>query len=48
VRNGKDISQVTTKFLVMNGGRLVFEGTETELQASKDPYVRKFVREGGA
>ena len=48
VRNGKDISQVTTKFLVMNGGRLVFEGTETELQASKDPYIRKFVREGGA
>jgi len=48
VRNGKDIGQVTTKFLVMNAGRLVFEGTETELQASKDPYVCKFVREGGA
>ena len=48
VRNGKDVSQVTTKFLVMNAGRLVFEGTEMELQASKDPYVRKFVREGGA
>jgi len=47
-RNGKDMSQVTTKFLVMNAGRLVFEGTETELQASQDPYVRKFVREGGA
>ena len=45
---GKDVGQVTTKFLVMNAGRLVFEGTETELQASKDPYVRKFVREGGA
>ena len=47
-RNGKDISQVTTKFLVMNAGRLVFEGSESELQASQDPYVRKFVREGGA
>jgi len=47
-RNGKDISQVTTKFLVMNAGRLVFEGSETELQASQDPYIRKFVREGGA
>ena len=47
-RNGKDISQVSTKFLVMNAGRLVFEGSETELQASQDPYVRKFVREGGA
>jgi phospholipid/cholesterol/gamma-HCH transport system ATP-binding protein len=47
-RNGKDMSQVSTRFLVMNAGRLVFQGTETELQASQDPYVRKFVREGGA
>jgi phospholipid/cholesterol/gamma-HCH transport system ATP-binding protein len=45
---GGDVSQVSTKFLVMNGGRLVFEGTETELQASQDPYVRKFLRVGGA
>ena len=45
---GGDVSQVSTKFLVMNGGRLVFEGTEPELQASQDPYVRKFLRVGGA
>ena len=48
VRSAKDGSQVSTKFLVMNAGRLVFEGTESELQASQDPYVRKFLREGGA
>lgn len=35
---------VRTKFFVMNEGRLVFEGTETELRASKDVYVRKFVK----
>ena len=47
-RGGSDVSQVSTKFLVMNEGRLVFEGTEPELQASQDPYVRKFLRVGGA
>jgi phospholipid/cholesterol/gamma-HCH transport system ATP-binding protein len=45
---GKDVGQVSTKFLVMNEGRLVFEGTEPELQASQDSYVRKFLRVGGA
>ena len=45
---GKDASQVSTKFLVMNEGRLVFEGTEPALQASQDSYVRKFLRVGGA
>jgi len=45
---GGDVSQVSTKFLVMNEGRLVFEGTEPELQASQDAYVRKFLRVGGA
>ena len=45
---GGDVSQVSTKFLVMNEGRLVFEGTEPELQASQDSYVRKFLRVGGA
>lgn len=45
---GRDVGQVSTKFLVMNGGRLVFEGTEPELQANQDEYVRKFLRAGGA
>jgi phospholipid/cholesterol/gamma-HCH transport system ATP-binding protein len=41
-------TRVSTKFLVMNEGRLVFEGTETEFQESADPYVRRFLRPGGA
>lgn len=45
---GGAVSLVSTKFLVMNEGRLVFEGTEPELQASQDSYVRKFLRVGGA
>jgi phospholipid/cholesterol/gamma-HCH transport system ATP-binding protein len=33
-----------TEFFVMNEGRLVFSGAQTELKASQDPYVRKFVK----
>ncbi|MGH9558279.1 MAG: ABC transporter ATP-binding protein [Bryobacteraceae bacterium] len=33
-----------TEFLVMNEGRLVFEGSQMELKASRDPYIRKFVK----
>lgn len=33
-----------TAFFVLNQGRLVFEGTESELRASRDPYVGRFVR----
>jgi phospholipid/cholesterol/gamma-HCH transport system ATP-binding protein len=50
VREGipAEVSQVTTKFLVMQEGRLVFEGSETELRASADPYIQKFARAGTA
>jgi len=41
-------SQLTTRFFVMREGRLVFEGSETELRASTDPYVQKFGRPGSA
>jgi|SRR5947209_2791921 len=33
-----------TIFMVMQEGRLAFEGTQAELEASTDPYVSKFVR----
>jgi phospholipid/cholesterol/gamma-HCH transport system ATP-binding protein len=36
------------KLFVMHEGRLVFEGTEAELQNVEDPYVRKFLRHGSA
>jgi phospholipid/cholesterol/gamma-HCH transport system ATP-binding protein len=32
-----------TIFMVMKDGRLVFEGTQAELEASQDPYISKFV-----
>jgi phospholipid/cholesterol/gamma-HCH transport system ATP-binding protein len=33
-----------TIFMVMKEGRLVFEGSQTELEASRDSYVTKFVK----
>jgi phospholipid/cholesterol/gamma-HCH transport system ATP-binding protein len=42
---GED-SALSTKFLVMRAGQLVFEGTEHELLVSPDPYVQKFCKAG--
>ncbi len=36
--------QRRTVFMVLSEGRIVFEGTLPELEASTDPYVMKFVR----
>jgi len=33
-----------TKFLVLREGRLVFEGAQDQIEASGDPYLRKFAR----
>jgi phospholipid/cholesterol/gamma-HCH transport system ATP-binding protein len=41
-------SQLTTRFFVMQEGRLYFEGSEAELRANKDPYVEKFARPGSS
>ena len=33
-----------TLFMVLRDGRVVFEGPQTELEASQDPYISKFVK----
>ncbi len=38
----------TVKFCVMKSGQLLFEGTEADLQAAEDPYIRKFLRHGSS
>ncbi len=43
---GREDAAVSTRFLVMKEGRLVFEGSERELLASRDPYVQKFCKPG--
>ncbi len=39
--------QERTSFMVLREGRLVFEGTQAELEASRDPYISKFRKQGG-
>lgn len=34
----------STRFMVMREGRLIFEGDQDELEASKDSYIGKFVK----
>lgn len=36
-----------TRFLGFREGRLVFQGSQSELESSPDPYLRKFVRHNG-
>jgi len=40
----RQAADLRTKFIVLNQGRLVFEGSQQELEASTDDYVRKFVK----
>jgi phospholipid/cholesterol/gamma-HCH transport system ATP-binding protein len=39
-----DARSHSTKYVVLREGRLVFEGTQEELESSDDSYVRKFVK----
>jgi phospholipid/cholesterol/gamma-HCH transport system ATP-binding protein len=41
--NGNGSNPTHTIFMVMKEGRLVFEGTQGELEASTDSYISKFV-----
>ena len=40
---GQGSNPTRTLFMVMKDGRVVFEGTQHELEASQDDYVQKFV-----
>lgn len=39
--------QLRTRFIVLREGRIVFEGTQGELEASSDAYISKFRRQVG-
>jgi phospholipid/cholesterol/gamma-HCH transport system ATP-binding protein len=36
--------EVKTRFMVLREGRLIFDGPQTDLAVSKDPYIQKFVK----
>ena len=43
-RNGAR-REIRTTFMVLQEGRLIFEGDQDQLEASKDPYISKFVKQ---
>ena len=43
--SSQDGAAPRTLFMVLREGRLIFEGPQTELEASKDPYISKFVKQ---
>lgn len=42
-RNNNGSNPTRTIFMVMKDGRVIFEGVQAELEASRDPYISKFV-----
>jgi phospholipid/cholesterol/gamma-HCH transport system ATP-binding protein len=40
-----ELCLINTKFIVLNGGKIVFDGTDEELWASEDPFLRNFTRD---
>lgn len=42
LKNDDDAIHASTVFMVFEAGRLVFEGTQQELERAEDPYVAKF------
>src|SRR5262249_41753628 len=44
-REGKQAAQ--TKFMGFKDGKLIFTGTQSDIEASTDPYVSKFVMHNG-
>ncbi len=43
-RAGAGTTGTNTIFMVLQEGRLVFEGNQTDLESSADPYISKFVK----
>ena len=47
VTEENDPKRSRTQFMVMKGGRIVFQGTRQQMEQSEDEYVRKFIRHEG-
>ena len=43
-RNGAS-RDIRTTFMVLQEGRLIFEGDQEQLEVSTDPYISKFVKQ---
>jgi phospholipid/cholesterol/gamma-HCH transport system ATP-binding protein len=46
-RSDEEQQAAPTNFIVMKDGEIVFSGSRTELEASSDAYVKRFIRREG-
>lgn len=44
---GDNLCLVNTKFVLLKDGLVIFEGTDEELKASEDPYIKTFLADTG-
>jgi hypothetical protein len=42
-REGNRLCMMNTSIMMLRGGRIIFEGTDEQLRAVDDPYIRRFV-----
>ncbi len=40
---GDDFCLINTSFVILKGGRIIFEGSEDEMKASDDEYIQEFL-----
>jgi phospholipid/cholesterol/gamma-HCH transport system ATP-binding protein len=45
VRERSDFCLVNTRFIMLRRGKILFSGTDEELWASQDPYIRNFLKD---
>jgi phospholipid/cholesterol/gamma-HCH transport system ATP-binding protein len=43
-KEGQKLCLINTEIMMMRDGRIIFNGTDEQLQLSDDPYVKRFIR----
>ena len=43
VSEGDDFCLVNTRFIMLRDGKIIFSGTDEQLWASTDPYIKTFL-----
>jgi phospholipid/cholesterol/gamma-HCH transport system ATP-binding protein len=41
---GRDFCLINTEVMMLRAGKIIFQGTDDQLRASEDPYIRRFIK----
>ena len=42
-KEGDQVCLINTRFIMLDGGRIIFEGTDEQMSLSSDPRIRHFI-----